>query len=144
MKGRSPIFLLSIVMMVIFPLSVFAGDLELTQDNKIPGKPFQDLQDQINYLQQQIDDLVIGNHVTSTYYVQCNQAPGISTDECEAFCPVGTVVTGGGINTWSNSQYLKINLATPDASTNKFRCSVLNEGVTDLFYFCYANCLSSE
>lgn len=137
------IFLLTIVMMFTFSLSVFAGDLELTPENKIPGRPFQDLQEQINYLQQQIDDIVVGHHTTSTNYVSCVQAPGIGT-ECEAICPVGTVVTGGGINTWANSQFLKVNLATPRAETNSFRCSARNDGVTDLYFYCYANCLNVQ
>ena len=36
---------------------VTAGDVVLTEDGKVPGKPFEALQQQIDYLQQQINDM---------------------------------------------------------------------------------------
>jgi hypothetical protein len=80
-----------------------------------------------------------------TVYVQCSQTTSNDEPECIATCPEGTVLTGGGINTMTNSSYLKVNLAAPDALNNRFRCYVRNESVDqDLFYFCYANCLSGD
>ena len=80
-----------------------------------------------------------------TVYSQCTQTPSNNEDECVATCPEGTVLTGGGINTWQYSAYLKVNLAAPDATNNRFRCNVRNESVDqDLFYYCYANCLSGD
>jgi hypothetical protein len=43
-----------------WPALVLGGDLTLTSDGKVPGKPFEFLQQQINALQQQIDEFEAG------------------------------------------------------------------------------------
>jgi hypothetical protein len=47
----------AIILVLLFPLMAVGQDLTLTDDGKVPGKPFQALQEQIDDLQQQIFDL---------------------------------------------------------------------------------------
>lgn len=76
----------------------YAGDVQLTSDGKVPGKPFQELQQQVDVLKQQITDLqqvgVIG-HNTYLQYEEVTVASGDYTFICAA-APFGKHVVGGG------------------------------------------------
>ena len=56
----SRITLLIIIFLVVcLPMVIYAADVSLTNDGKVPGTPFKSLQDQIDQLIQRLDNIVL-------------------------------------------------------------------------------------
>lgn len=119
-------FVLSAIFAFFWSVAGFANPPE--------GRPFQELQ-------RQIDDLGLS---ATTTYTQCAAPAGLSG--CEALCPTGTVLSGGGIGIGQpDPGGLQVSFAAPSApEDNKFRCVVRNENAGDWFFFCYATCLTLQ
>ena len=76
----------------------YAGDVKLTSDGKVPGKPFQELQQQVDILKQQITDLQQDGVIGHNTYLQSEEVTVASGDYafiCAA-APGGKHVGGGG------------------------------------------------
>ena len=71
--NRSPNLTVSIltILLLLLPLSAMGQDLTLTKEGKIPGRPFEALQEQIDDLQQQILDLQL-ECVSPAYSTESN------------------------------------------------------------------------